>query len=200
MRARFFLMLLPLLAPFLAAGIAVAQPSGAQPLDRLLPQIRRNVPGQFLDAEGASNGSDPHYHLKWLTPDGRVMWLDADARTGRVLRQAPGRDSFDTQRPRGDAQVGPLDRREEGRSTNPRDDRQDQPRFDTRRQYRQPDSNSGEDRGGPSRAERNFGNGFERGPGGNDNRYGGRDFGGGSGRDFGNRSSGGGRDRRGDGR
>jgi hypothetical protein len=28
---------------------------------------------------------EPHYRLKWLTPDGRVLWLDTDARTGRVL-------------------------------------------------------------------------------------------------------------------
>ena len=37
----------------------------------------------------------PHYHLKWMTPDGRVIWFDADARNGRVLRSSPGRDSFD---------------------------------------------------------------------------------------------------------
>ena len=96
MRARLFLAFLPLLAPFLGAGAAVAQP--AQPLDRLLPRIRRDYPGQFLDAEGAYAGGNPHYHLKWLTPDGRVMWLDTDARTGRVLSQSPGRDRFDAPR------------------------------------------------------------------------------------------------------
>ena len=36
-----------------------------------------------------------HYHLKWMTPDGRIEWLDTDARTGRVLGASPGRDSFD---------------------------------------------------------------------------------------------------------
>src|ERR1700750_2296146 len=117
MRTRVFLGFLTLLAPFMAAGAAMAQPT--QPLDRLLPQIRRNVPGQFLDAEGAGPGNS-HYHLKWLTPDGRVMWLDTDARHGRVLGQSPGRDGFDTQRardddrPRGDEQGGPPDRRDEG--------------------------------------------------------------------------------------
>jgi len=93
MRARFFLGFLLLLAPFMAAGAASAQ--SAQPLDRLLPQIRRDHPGQFLDAEGFNSGGNPHYHLKWLTPDGRVVWLDADARTGRVVGQSPGRDGFD---------------------------------------------------------------------------------------------------------
>ena len=93
MRARFFLGFLLLLAPLTAAGPAGAQP--AQPLDRLLPQIRRDHPGQFLDAEGFNSGGNPHYHLKWLTPDGRVLWLDTDARTGRVVGQSPGRDGFD---------------------------------------------------------------------------------------------------------
>jgi len=70
---------------------------GVQPLDRLLPGIRRAHPGDFYDAEGPTYGpsGDPHYHLKWLTPDGRVIWYDTDARNGRVLRASPGRDSFD---------------------------------------------------------------------------------------------------------
>src|SRR5271155_3140009 len=71
---------------------------GVQPLDRLLPGIRRAHPGDFYDAEGPTYGpeGDPHYHLKWMTPDGRVIWYDTDARSGRVLRASPGRDSFDS--------------------------------------------------------------------------------------------------------
>ena len=74
---------------------------GVQPLDRLLPGIRREHPGDFYDAEGPTYGpsGDPHYHLKWMTPDGRVIWYDTDARNGRVLRSSPGRDSFDNRRP-----------------------------------------------------------------------------------------------------
>jgi hypothetical protein len=87
-----------------------AQPGGApmrdgvQPLDRLLPGIRRQHPGEFYDAEGPTYGpsGDPHYHLKWMTPDGRIVWFDADARNGRVLRSSPGRDSFDNNRFQGD--------------------------------------------------------------------------------------------------
>src|SRR3977135_3694987 len=73
---------------------------GVQPLDRLLPGIRHDHPGDFYDAEGPTYGpsGDPHYHLKWMTPDGRVIWFDADARNGRVLRSSPGRDSFDDHR------------------------------------------------------------------------------------------------------
>src|SRR6185437_5507370 len=103
MRAAFFLILGLLLAP-LAAVIGAAQPAQAEwrapgvlPLDRILPGIRRTHPGQFYDADGPSEGADgsPHYHLKWMTPDGRIVWLDTDARTGRVLNSSPGRDSFD---------------------------------------------------------------------------------------------------------
>src|SRR6202012_1451658 len=63
---------------------------------RILPGSRRTHPGQFYDADGPNagpNGSQ-HYHLKWMTPDGRIVWLDTDARTGQVLNSSPGRDSF----------------------------------------------------------------------------------------------------------
>jgi hypothetical protein len=84
-------------------GSRDAPREGVQPLDRLLPGIRRAHPGEFYDAEGPTYGpsGDPHYHLKWMTPDGRIIWFDADARNGRVLRSSPGRDSFDDNRFRG---------------------------------------------------------------------------------------------------
>lgn len=87
---------------------------GVQPLDRLLPGIRRSHPGEFYDAEGPTYGpsGEAHYHLKWMTPDGRVIWYDADARSGRVLRSSPGRDSFDERR--GGADVDRDFRRNEG--------------------------------------------------------------------------------------
>jgi hypothetical protein len=111
MRARIFfstfLGFFALLAAALTAPVVLAQPygpplyrDGVQPLDRLLPRIRREHPGDFYDAEGPTYGpsGDPHYHLKWMTPDGRVIWFDTDARSGRVLRSSPGRDSFDNHR------------------------------------------------------------------------------------------------------
>jgi len=58
-----------------------------QPLDRILPAVRNGRAGRFFDAEGPfpdAKGSY-HYRIKWLTPQGRVIWLDADARSGRVL-------------------------------------------------------------------------------------------------------------------
>jgi hypothetical protein len=58
-----------------------------RPLDRILPGIRRSHPGTFYDAEGPIEGpnGDYRYRLKWMTPEGRIIWLDTDARTGRVL-------------------------------------------------------------------------------------------------------------------
>jgi hypothetical protein len=172
MRARLFLVFLPLLASFLGvglgAGVAVAQP--AQPLDRLLPQIRRDHPGQFLDAEGANTGGNPHYHLKWLTPDGRVMWLDTDARTGRVLSQSPGRDRFDGTR------YGAPDRDEAGRSDAQRYGRQDGAPYYYRGQSgaAPPGGQRYDNRPAPySGNDRQFGNGRPAGNGG----FGNRDFG-----------------------
>ena len=58
-----------------------------QPLDQLLPQLRGSYPGTFYDADGPfpDGRGGYRYRIKWLTPDGRVIWLDTDARTGRVM-------------------------------------------------------------------------------------------------------------------
>ena len=72
----------------LAATAANAQERGPGPsLDRILPQIRARHPGTFYDAEGPWRGPDGQlrYRLKWMMPGGRIVWFDADARTGRVL-------------------------------------------------------------------------------------------------------------------
>src|SRR3954471_18688570 len=101
-----------LFALMLLVSAAPAQAQRGQdvmPLDRILPEIRRTHPGQFFDADGPSPGADgsPHYHLKWMTPDGRIEWLDTDARTGRVLGSSPGRDAFDNGGPPPDYQRAP---------------------------------------------------------------------------------------------
>src|SRR5580698_7355107 len=103
MRLGFFLLVaalaIGLSGPALAQG---RRAPGVQPLDRILPEVRRSHPGQFYDADGPTQGPGglEHYHLKWMTPDGRIEWLDTDARTGRVLGAAPGRDVFDGPGPR----------------------------------------------------------------------------------------------------
>jgi len=72
----------------LVAGGAQGWDNQGNPsLDRILPQIRERHPGKFYDAEGPWRGPDGQmrYRLKWMTPDGRIVWFDADAHTGRVL-------------------------------------------------------------------------------------------------------------------
>ena len=102
MRARVlpgFLLLLSL------AGMAFAAGSGAVPLDRLLPEIRRSTPGTFYDAQGPFMGPDGQmrYRIKWMTPDGRIIWFDADARSGRILGSYGGDNSGRRdERPSGD--------------------------------------------------------------------------------------------------
>ena len=78
------------LAALLAFGTVPAQAVdyyGPPRLDRILPGIRERHPGKFYDAVGPFRGSDGQYRyrLKWMTPGGRIVWFDADARTGRVL-------------------------------------------------------------------------------------------------------------------
>lgn len=106
-------------AALISATVVLAGPSVAQPyrarqgvqsgemrsLDEILNGIRRQRPGNLADVQGPnpSPAGEPQYRLKWVTPDGRVLWLDTDARTGRVLgvegddrapRAAPPRGFF----------------------------------------------------------------------------------------------------------
>jgi hypothetical protein len=93
---------------FLLLGTGAAQAVdyyGPPSLERILPQIRSRHPGKFYDAEGPYRGPDGQYHyrLKWMTPNGRVVWFDADARTGRVLgpdTEMRDRPEFREERPR----------------------------------------------------------------------------------------------------
>lgn len=86
---RYFAAILILLAVALSGFDASAQPlprgnggQQMQPLNSILGNIRREYPGQLSDVEGPRNG---RYLIKWLTPDGQVLELDVDARTGRVI-------------------------------------------------------------------------------------------------------------------
>ncbi len=53
-----------------------------QPLNNILGNIRSQYPGRLSDVQGPFNG---RYLIKWLTPDGQVLLLDVDARSGRVV-------------------------------------------------------------------------------------------------------------------
>jgi hypothetical protein len=64
-----------------------ASAASAPALDGVLPIVKRQVPGSMLDAREPSSVSSKRelrYQIKWLTEDGRVVWLNVDARTGRV--------------------------------------------------------------------------------------------------------------------
>ena len=81
-------MLIALASPAFAAD---RQAEGRPSFERILPEIRRHTPGTFYDAEGPFVGQDgqARYRIKWMTPDGRVIWFDADAHSGRVLGRVP---------------------------------------------------------------------------------------------------------------
>ena len=137
--------LLSLLVLWALAFPALAQDRGGrQSLDRVLPEIRRTTPGTFYDAEGPflmPNGQVT-YRIKWMTPDGRIIWFYADARNGHVL---------------GLAQQPPLTRRYRNNAPPGRDDWRDDGR-----------NNWGND--GRSRDDRwNRGGGGDRGGGHNNN-------------------------------
>jgi len=78
-----------LLAALAIATLApvTAAPARAPSLDRILPAVARQLAGTLLDARGpiTSPNGKQHYEIKWLTPDGRVLWLSADATTGTIL-------------------------------------------------------------------------------------------------------------------
>ncbi len=82
-----FLCLLALLLPAQAAGR-----SGPPSLDRLLPEIRRHAPGSLYDVEGPYKNADGKrcYRIKWMTPEGRIIWYEVDARSGRILGMVTG--------------------------------------------------------------------------------------------------------------
>jgi hypothetical protein len=86
---------------FLALGVN-ATSAGNPSLDRILPTVRQHHPGKFYDAEGPWRGPDGQYRyrLKWMTPNGRVVWFDADARTGRVLGPDSETHGYDRAPPR----------------------------------------------------------------------------------------------------
>jgi uncharacterized membrane protein YkoI len=77
------------LAGFLAfAGSPAFAQRGDEvmPLDRIIAQIRGQQPGTFYDANGPLPGpnGEPVFRIKWMTPEGKVIWFFVDARSGRI--------------------------------------------------------------------------------------------------------------------
>lgn len=61
------------------------------PLERLLPAVRAQAPGELLEIELEDEGGRLVYEVEVIGPDGRVVELLFDARSGEFL----GRESDD---------------------------------------------------------------------------------------------------------
>jgi hypothetical protein len=92
MRARVVSGLFLLFALASPAFAADRQAEGRSSFDRILPEIRRHTPGTFYDAEGPFIGQDgqARYRIKWMTPEGRIIWFEVDAQRGRILGMVTG--------------------------------------------------------------------------------------------------------------
>jgi|GEM_PF-1212679 len=113
MRARLVSFLFCVLA-LASAASAEDRRGGSPSLDRVLPHIRNSVPGKFYDAEGPFFSPDGQatYRIKWMTPDGRLVWFTVDARSGQIVGGAPASNSYSPPPER--------NRQQEDRSTPPR--------------------------------------------------------------------------------
>ncbi len=69
----------------LVLAFAFAGPAAARStLDSILPEIRADHPGRLSDAEPYTDSEGrTHYRIKWMTPEGRILYFNADAETGR---------------------------------------------------------------------------------------------------------------------
>jgi uncharacterized membrane protein YkoI len=68
------------------------RPDRLLPLEVILGNIARQIPGHHLDVDGPfERGGRWIYRIKWLTPDGRVLIIFADAQTGQILETRGGR-------------------------------------------------------------------------------------------------------------
>ena len=121
MQLRVFLAVIPLCVALMAPAHAQRMADGAT-LDRILPDIRAQHPGRLSDAQPWTDESGrTRYRIKWMTPEGRILYFDADARTGRYWSSESFRDPRD---------LGPRDTapRDSGpRDTAPRNGSADRP-------------------------------------------------------------------------
>lgn len=121
---------------WVALSSALVAPASAQrmgdgeTLDRILPDIRAAHPGRLSDAEPwIDDNGRTHYRIKWMTPEGRILYFDADARTGRYSSSGGQRDVRDGQprpsdssRPRDDNGSARPSRDDNGQARPTRDD------------------------------------------------------------------------------
>ena len=61
------------------------------PFDLLRQQLQKSHPGDVLELEIEREHGRWIYEIKLLQPDGRIVKLEVDARSGEVLRERSGR-------------------------------------------------------------------------------------------------------------
>lgn len=162
MRFRSFLVL-PALLLALAAPAQAQRVGAGETLDRILPEIRAAHPGRLSDAQPwIDENGRAHYRIKWMTPEGRILYFDADARTGRF--SSSGGDAGEHWRGGDRSRGGP-------------DDGDEPPASDSRGRHRDNwNGGSGDWQGGGRWRERGDGGDWRERGGGGDWR-GGRDTG-----------------------
>lgn len=70
-------------------ALQAVQSGQVLPLARVLALVETVHPGQVLEVELENHQRQWHYEIKLLQPDGRLLKLQVDARTGEVLKRKP---------------------------------------------------------------------------------------------------------------
>ena len=60
------------------------------PLNQVVAQIQRSVPGNMLDASGPSGGDRPVYRIRWQAASGQRIDFVVDAQTGAIIGRSGG--------------------------------------------------------------------------------------------------------------
>ena len=68
-------------------ALQAVQSGQVLPLAKVLALVEKAHPGQVLEVELENYKQQWHYEIKLLQPDGRLMKLQVDARTGEVLKR-----------------------------------------------------------------------------------------------------------------
>lgn len=74
-------------SPFAQPQSNVVVAEGVVPLEDVLAGLRARYAGRHISVSGPSAGLDgrQRYNIKWLTPDGHVLFIAVDAQTGQTL-------------------------------------------------------------------------------------------------------------------
>lgn len=73
-------------------ALQAVQSGQVLPLAKVLTLIEKAHPGQVLEVELEHEKQQWQYEIKLLQPDGRLMKLQVDARTGEVLKRQTRRE------------------------------------------------------------------------------------------------------------